>query len=439
MKPGTSIIAISSPPGIAARGLLRISGAHATEVVVPHLSNFNPQKRQSETGRLTIMNLDVPVITFNMPGPKSFTTEDVVELQLPGSHLLLERVMGLLIDSATRRGIPLREAGPGEFTYRAWFHGRLPLDQAEAIAAVIAAQSDEELLAARHAAEGSLHARLEPLASDITRTLGFVEAGIDFSDEEDVVIASVADLTQQLEIAADQLTQAGDAAGGAESADVLPRVVLRGPANAGKSTLFNALLGRPRVVVHDEAGTTRDAIVEPCCLSSDVSVLLVDTPGDESSTFAAANIAELEGDLVLWCAPCDAWQDAPTGALCIGTKRDMTSERPACDLCTCAHESPDIEALAAVVATAVRTASHAPWASRLALSSRQRGLLDRAATSIQAAIDLLAIDPPTGNPTRPSEVAVELRETIHSIGSITGTITPDDVLEVVFASFCVGK
>lgn len=439
MSPSTSIIAISSPPGDAARGLIRLSGQDAKAVVTPHLSDFDPNTRKVIAGRLVIAGIDVPVISFNMPGPASFTTEDIVELQLPGNQLLLKRVMQGLIDSATERGLPLLEAGPGEFTYRAWLHGRLPLDQAEAIAAIIAAQSDQELIAARHVAEGSLHLQLHPVAATLTQTLALIEAGIDFSDEEDVVIASVDQLTQQLRGACDALTNIQQSTTGAESPDVLPRIVLRGPANAGKSTLFNALLGRERVIVHDEAGTTRDAIVEPCLLHNDVSVLLVDTPGDESARLSPAAIAEEESDLVVWCVPCDVWQDPPMPAVRLGTKRDTTHKRPDCDLCISAHEPTDIDAVAAFLSQAVTSLHRSQYASRLALSTRQWGLLDQATERLHDAISLLDLDPPTGSPDRPSEVAAEVRESINHIGHIIGTIAPDDVLGVVFASFCVGK
>jgi tRNA modification GTPase len=209
----------------------------------------------------------------------------------------------------------VRAAGPGEFTARAYLNDKLTLDQAEGIAATIAAESEEQLSAARGLAEGRTGDVYRAWAEELATLLALVEAGIDFSDQEDVVPISPADLARRLDMVARQLEGHLGAAAGREHADALPRVVLAGSANAGKSTLFNALLGRRRAVVSDVAGTTRDVLEEELDLSRDRGgagrVMLVDVAGldaaaggliEESAQLAAQRAIE-SADVILHCDP----------------------------------------------------------------------------------------------------------------------------------------
>jgi tRNA modification GTPase len=433
----STIIAVSSPPGPSAVGLIRLSGGESAAVMAELFEGIDWRTRGVHTTRMAMDAWSLPVVVMLMPGPTSYTTEDVIEVQLPGNPLLLEGVIDRLIESGVARGLAVRRALPGEFTYRAWHHGRLALDRAEAVSSIIAANSTEELAAARHAFEGQTGRTITPIADDLADVLALVEVGIDFSDEEDVVVIPAGTLVSRLSGIAGRLGAHLGAVVGAESMDARPRIVLRGPVNAGKSTLFNALLGSNRVVTHEYAGTTRDAIVEPLLIGVH-DVLLVDTPGDEDAACALATAAEDESDLVVWCSP-SCGTDAPAGVLRVRTKHDLRREEDRDALDLSAFESEDVDRLRVRIADALTLRSMSGAGQRLTVSQRQGGLIERARAAIAGAIDQTADAPPAAGLSRPAETAALLRQALDDLGAITGTIPPDDVLGRVFASFCIGK
>ncbi len=403
------------------------------------MNNVSCDIRGVAPTRLQIESIDLPAIVLSMPAPRSFTTEHVVEIQITGNPLLLQRIVEALIESARTRGLPARHAIAGEFTYRAWCHGRIPLDEAESIASVIAAQSADDLAAARHAMHGAMHTLVQPVSRSIAEILALVESGIDFSDEEDVVMIPVSELRQRLNGCVESLEATGNSTRGDEPPESRPRVVFRGPANAGKSTLFNALLGQTRALVNASRGTTRDAIVESCTLPSGRLILLVDTPGDESTTTLVAAGAQQEADLVVWCAPCNQWVPSPEAALEIATKRDLSELRPTVDLHAHADSLDDLAQLASLIDLALTNEQSSSWSNRLVCTHRQRGLLLDAVARLNAASEVISQDRSTSGPSRPEEIAAELRHALDAIGAITGEVPPDDVLGLVFSSFCVGK
>ncbi len=441
MDTKSTIIAVASPPGRSARGLVRLSGEDVRSVLGPHCCGVDLSQRGIGAARLSIRNWNLPVLCMCMPGPGSYTTQDVVELQLPGNPLLLERVVDELVESGVARGLEVRRALAGEFTFRAWHYGRLSLDQAEGVAAIIAADSDAELDAAQWAFSGGVARDLEPHIEELVCLLARVESGIDFSDEEDVVSITAEDLASSLRI----LTKAlqGDLAAlhGIESNDGVPRVVLRGPANAGKSTLFNALVGRDRVVTDSVGGTTRDAIAEAMSLDG-MSIVLVDTPGDHVTTAEAASTAESEADLVLWCDPSLVSDETPEGVLAIRTKCDLHPGVEGDVLAVCAFDRADLARLRDCMARVLAQRSRCASGTGLAVSLRQRGLIENAIASMTSAHAIASValpDSPTIGLARPAEAASMLREALDHLGAIAGQVPPDDVLDRVFASFCVGK
>src|SRR5690606_10734140 len=222
--------------------------------------------------------LTLPVLLMTFVGPRSYTGEDAAEFLVPGSPVLLERVLARL---ASQPGV--REAAPGEFSARAYLNEKLTLEQAVGVAALLSAQSEAELAAARGLLEGHAGERYRGWSEELATLLALVEAGIDFTDQEDVVAIAPAELASRLKVLLGQIEGALQAAGGAERPALLPRVVLAGAPNAGKSTLFNALLGRRRAVTSDVAGTTRDVLEETLDLAAEIpgggQILLVDLAG----------------------------------------------------------------------------------------------------------------------------------------------------------------
>jgi tRNA modification GTPase len=268
--------------------------------------------------------------------------------------------------------------------------------------------------------------------------LALVEAGIDFADEEDVVAISSGDLQTRLDLMSLKLQSVAESHGGGEPVDGRCRVVLRGPANAGKSTLFNALLGRKRVVTHDAAGTTRDAIVERGSIGGQ-DVLLVDTPGDDGDIVSAsAEDAQHEADIVLWCDPVPR-DSTPLGdrMVFVQTKRDLTPGEADSDVRVCAFDTGDVSRLAAIIAGAIQGRRAAR--GHLSLTHRQQGLAQAARQCMLDAVGIASGDRAESGLTRPAEVAALLRAGLNDLGAITGEIPPDDVLGLVFAGFCVGK
>ena len=222
--------------------------------------------------------LACPCLLIRYDGPRSYTGEDAAEIVVPGNPVLLERIAARLVAEPG-----LREAQPGEFSARAYLNGKMTLAQAEGVAALIAAGTDEQLGAAAELMTGRTGERYRAWADEAANLLALVEAGIDFTDQEDVVPIAPARLAARLDALSAAIRADLGAAAGSERLTDVPRVVLVGPPNAGKSTLFNALLGRARAMVSPVAGTTRDAIVEDLDLSREVAcgplVSLIDLAG----------------------------------------------------------------------------------------------------------------------------------------------------------------
>lgn len=255
MQTGDTIIACATAPGLGARAIVRLSGPGAFEVVDRLCAGrFGNPERIVRAARVRIGGAaNLPCMVARFPGPRSYTGEDVVEISMVGNPTLVER----LIAGAIGAMDGVRMAGPGEFTARAYMNERLTLAQAEGVASLIAAQGADELVEARRLLSGERGDLYREFASEAMTLLALVEAGIDFTDQEDVVAISAADLKGRAAFLASRIEDVLGSAAGGESRSELPRVALAGMPNAGKSTLFNALLGRRRAVVSDEAGTTR--------------------------------------------------------------------------------------------------------------------------------------------------------------------------------------
>ncbi|MFZ2873387.1 MAG: GTPase [Phycisphaerales bacterium] len=427
-----TIIAWASAPGQSHRAVLRLSGSWADISRVLHGAAFPGVSRAT----LRAGGLSLPVLAITWRGPRSYTGQDGADVLIPGNPHLADA----LLRGVTTGGV-IRQASPGEFSARACLAGKLTIEQAEGVAAVIAADGEAELSAARDLSRGVTGARYRAWAGEITRLLALVEAGIDFTDQEDVRAIAPSDLARSC------AAMAGEMLGMLGTPDVgstLPRVVLAGEPNAGKSTLFNALLGRRRAITSPVAGTTRDVLEEPLDLSSDKAgaVVLADMPGledgadalgeAEREAQAAAGDAIRTADLVLWCDPSGRFESAvPAGARAVIRVRTC-ADRGAPgreDLAVCAIDGWHVPALRRAIADAT-------WGSSRGASCA--GLLPRHRAAIAAAARVLA-DVEASPDGEPALVAERLRDAATSIGDLTGRINPDDVLARVFSTFCIGK
>lgn len=465
MSSSDTIIALSTGWAGSPRALVRMSGPEVRALCAELLSDPG-RVGASVASAFACPAMDdssprqefrVPCLVQRWARGKSFTGEDMAELLVPGNPLLVERIVRTI---STRPSV--REAGPGEFSARAYLHGRLSLAQAEAVAGMIAAGSERELQAIGRLMSGELGKELRRYADEVAGMLALVEAGIDFTDQEDVVpiapealAARLARLLAELEVllGSDKARQ---------HVGTAPMVVLAGAPNAGKSTLFNALLGRIRAIASPLAGTTRDALIEPCSLASIVPgtepVLLVDLPGlddalarqaVDAEAQAAARATIQQADVVLWCDPTGRFLPSALPVqlamdqtvIRVRTKADLiladgTSSESSVSVC--ALDGWQLDALRRALAdgafgTADAAASDRPW-----LLPRYRRLLTAVRSALQAA--LAGVPEPTARSlTRPELIAGDLRLALNALGDLAGDISPDDIIGRIFATFCVGK
>lgn len=447
-----TIVAVASPPGRSARALIRLSGPSTFPLLSAVLAA--PPASRAAPARLRLgAGLELPLLLLTFRAPSSYTGEDAAELCFPGNPSLVSRVLDLLVSTRLAR-----HAEPGEFSARAYLRGKLTLEQAEGIAATISAENADQLTAASSLLSGGTGARYRDWADEITSVLALVEAGIDFTDQEDVVAISPERAHRRLS----ELSRAIDRdLGGrtpAELRSALPVVALTGAPNAGKSTLFNALLAKRRAIASPTPGTTRDALREPLDLSHDApaagTVLLVDTPGIGESAPAAspsdagaqsmATSTLADADLILHCDPTARFAPlaaAPAGipVLRVITKADIAarSADPAA-IPVCALDGWNLPKLRHDIAACVHSARSAGAA---ALLPRHRRALTACLSALEQAIIVAQpADPPRNVHLRdPELLADHLRTALDHIAELVGRTSPDDILARVFSSFCVGK
>ncbi len=473
MNPGDTIVACATPPGRSACALVRISGAGARAIARERLgievweACARPCELRLWRARVAGREIEqsLPVRVIVSVGPRSYTGEDSLEIILPGNPALIERVIDALCGDAG-----VRRAGPGEFSARAYLNGKLTVERAEGVAASIGAGSEAELEAARRAMRGADAAAWSAWTDETATLLALVEAGIDFTDQEDVVAIATPALRDRAGVLADEI--AGFLGGERATAEArhIARVVLAGRPNAGKSTLFNALVGRRRAVVWDQPGTTRDVLVERVDLSrmtpGGPEIELVDIAGLEAAGDGAVQgaieqemqrraIGAIEGaDVVVWCDPEGRFEGVGIGGelsegrgtpVHVRTMADRVSARggaggdvgrefadvtPVCGL-----DGWNIDAVAGRIAEAVAVSgsARATGVGR-ALVARHRRALAEAEGILRGVVEGLK-----DGSRDDAAVASDLRSALDSLGSITGRLSPDEVMGLIFARFCVGK
>lgn len=447
-----TIAAIASASGSAARGILRLSGPQAIEIAAAGFrlgdgGRLTPSRfAEGHDGewRLAEIARGVPCYLMLWPDERSYTRQPVAELHLPGSPPILEAALADLC----RRGARLAE--PGEFTLRAFLHGRLDLTQAEAVLGVIDAKGESELRGALRQLAGGLARPLDQLRNRLLDLLAHLEAGLDFVDE-DIEFISAEELRQQLtaigkEIDSILLQTAGRAAGAA-----LPRVVLRGRPNTGKSSLLNALAGRRVALVAEIAGTTRDYLSADI-RDGEIAFQAIDTagietpplaPGPESDAQIHAREQAAEAALELFCLeaarPLEDWERAQLEAgsawprLIVVTKIDqgMQVRPPREAILTSSFTGEGIGSLRQRIGEIMEQQSHRESGVVAATATRCRTSLEAAGSAICRALDAIEGGEEL--------VASELRLALEELGMVVGTVYTDDVLDRIFSRFCIGK
>ena len=456
-----TIAALASPPGSAARGIVRLSGDDVRGVLAgwfePHDQDGWQSSRMAavHAGALNLpgVRTAIPVEVHLWPNRRSYTGQPIAELHLPGSPPLLEAVLA----EAHRRGA--RPARPGEFTLRAFLAGRLDLLQAEAVLGVIDAHDHTELQAALAQLAGGLSGRLAELRRDLLELLADLEAGLDFI-EEDIEFVGRCELMGRIALARqfveDLLQQSSDRMQSRARA----KVVLAGLPNAGKSTLFNRLARSESALVSPSEGTTRDFLSAPIDWQG-LSFDLIDTAGWELNSTGIAQSAQhhragqlRDADVLLWCssATLDAAQhdlDEELFSQAEAQSRCVLRVTTQIDRIESASAVPVLAdpALAISAVTGARlddlaeqlrsrlAASRGPSRQWLGMTAaRCRESLEAVAASLARAEEAAA-----SNATGDELLAIDLREALDHLGRILGAVYTDDILDRVFSKFCIGK
>jgi len=449
-----TIVAISSARGRALRSLIRLSGTKAFETAAT-LGVTPPDGPV----RIVLPPLGiVPGLASFFPEGHSFTGEATVELLVVGNPFIADSIVDA---AAACNGV--RQAQPGEFSARAFLNGRLTLEAAEGVAALIGATQTSHLAAAARLLSGEVGRDFCAWAEAVASLLALTEAGIDFTDAEDVVAITPTRFLERAGTLAAAMRSALATPASTLASAVLPRVVLLGAPNAGKSTLFNALLGRDRVITSPIAGTTRDVIEEELSLADVAplagSVLLADLPGlDEQPTGEVGRSAQhaaldalRRADAVLWCHPSGhfkteelANRGMPELAARLIRVRTFADQPAPATLPTaiadavsvCGLDGFGLATLKRAIADAVAI-SPADAASIIVPRHRRAAAL--ALHGLDAALALAASEPDQSRWNHPELAANELRSALDACEELTGRISPDDILGRVFSTFCIGK
>jgi tRNA modification GTPase len=439
--PQDTIVALSSAPGPGARAIVRLSGPQAL-VVVAHFfqgnSPLDPDQRHCYAGQLILPELHspLPADVYVWPAPRTYTGQVLVEVHALASPPLVELFLGHCLSAGARA------AQPGEFTLRAFLAGKLDLTRAEAVLAVIEADSRAELTQALAQLAGGVTRPLQELRQDLLDLLADVEAGLDFSDV-DISFVQQRELLQRVTRGLALITGLRQQLDRRAVTETVFRVVLAGRPNAGKSSLFNAL-GQGRALVSHEPGTTRDYLVQRLDLDG-LAVDLVDTAGWQTARNGLEGQAQELGqeqlnraDLVLLCVAAGQATEEQRQELAARTGTETMIVLTKCDVQQATE--PHLATSAATgqglsqLRTLLREQAQAQTQPALAPSlSRCRGHVDTCLKHLRLAHQLVLEDDP------PELLALELRGALEQLGAMVGAIYTEDLLDRIFSRFCIGK
>ncbi|MCO5064199.1 MAG: tRNA uridine-5-carboxymethylaminomethyl(34) synthesis GTPase MnmE [Rhizobiaceae bacterium] len=429
-----TIFALSSGPTPAGIAVIRLSGP-GTTATVKALFGRLPQERVASYGSFCGAEggrIDSGLAVY-FPGPQSFTGEDVAEFHLHGSRAVVAR---MLAELARRPG--LRSAEQGEFARRAFLNGKIDLTAAEALADLIEADTEAQRRFALLNSGGGQRKLYEDWRSQLIGARALLEAELDFSDQEDVPGSVSHRVREELAGLARSIETHLEGFGRAEILRDGFDVVIVGPPNAGKSSLLNALARRDVALVSDEPGTTRD-LIEVALDLDGMKVRLTDTAGIregagkvEALGIERARARARDADLVLQLHDLSSGTavERIPGALLVGSKLDLGVPVLGADICISAATGAGLLELLDEIAARARDAV-GNVADILPARSRHVELLERSLSSIREAME--------GFDGQTELQAEALRRASMDIGRITGQVDVEDILDVIFSRFCIGK
>ena len=474
-----TIVAIATPPGRGGIGVVRIAGSDALSIAEPMLRLKHPiEPGRATFGELiepatnnvgtadpgrplerssTAERIDEVVVTY-FQKPHSYTTDDIIEISAHGSPVVLRHVVELCL----ARGARLAE--PGEFTMRAFLNGRIDLTQAEAVRDLIDSQTLFQAKVAAQQLEGALSKRLKPIKQKLVELIALLEAGIDFA-EDDVSVAADATILDHIAAVRTPLEQLAASFHYGHIVHEGLTLAIVGRPNVGKSSLFNCLVERERAIVTAQPGTTRDLVSETVAIGG-IPVQLVDTAGirralDEAESIGIRKSMEAlaDADLVLVVLDASQSPSAEDEELLRQVEgRPAIVAENKCDLQGRCRDGclarPDRAEPGSVSSTTIRTSAlsgegiselrsailkYAGGEARGQMEAgfltnvRHQGLVAGSLAALGAAFNAVAARVPH------EMLLLDLYNALRPLDEITGATTTDDILNLIFGTFCIGK
>ena len=451
-----TIVALATPPGVGAIGVIRLSGPEAISIADAIFKGKKLADQPSHTlhfGKIISGATTIDEVVISLyKNPKSYTGEDVIEISCHGSDYVIQQIISLCIQNGARM------AKPGEFTQRAFLNGKLDLTQAEAVADLIASQSQASHHSAMHNLRGGFSEELKQMRDELIKFSALIELELDFS-EEDVEFADRVQLNSLL----NELTRSvGKLLQSFKLGNVVKNgisVAIIGKPNAGKSTLLNALLNEERAIVSDIAGTTRDTIEETLNING-ILFRLIDTAGIREHTsdiietigIGRSLQAMKQADVVVYIFDIaeNTIEDISTHIadfskeqskyLLVANKIDQADGMKIAKLKELFKELLPISAKNKEYIDLIKNAL---YVLSIGENMQLEGTIitnARHFSSLQLVMDAL-VDIKNGMQERISGdlLSLDIRRCLHYIGEITGEITTEDKLDYIFSKFCIGK
>ncbi len=442
------IFALATPFAPSALAVIRISGPGCIEAFSPYFSRsealFGSESHSLLHGILrTEEGEDIDEVVLSVfRGSRGYTGEESLEISCHGSLFGIEMILDLLASAG------MRKAEPGEFTYRAFSHGKIDLTRSEAVMEIVHSHSRQAHSLALHRLEGALFTRINDIKERLLRAMSSIEVQLDYAED---------DFSDEVEVPTDELTAAlGDIESLLDTYRVGKiyrdgvKIVLAGPTNAGKSTLFNLLMKSERSIVSDTHGTTRD-FIEGQSVIGGIPALLFDTAGLRTSS----DQIEMEGvrrsrylvensDVILLLVDADEAEvqlsehlDVMEDERCIVVynKVDTTKRSiPEDVIALSAKTGAGFARLEKEILSRIGKGVALGGGDEVIIESRrQSDELARAADALKRALASEAEEQPL------DVLAVDLHEALEAIGNLTGEVTSSDILDTIFSGFCVGK
>jgi tRNA modification GTPase len=475
-----TIVAIATPPGRGGLGVVRLAGPEAKAIALPMLRlkrNLEPGgavfgelveveaggagaaaggEPTLQAGRADPVTVEPPrdrqrideVVVTYFAKPHSYTTDDIVEISAHGSPV----VLGHIVELALARGARLAE--PGEFTMRAFLNGRIDLTQAEAVRDLIESQTLYQAKVASQQLEGAVSRRVQPIKQNLVGLVAALEAGIDFA-EDDVSVVPAPQILERISAVLAPLQELARSFAYGKIVHQGLTLAIVGRPNVGKSSLFNRLVERERSIVTSAPGTTRDLVSETVAIGG-IPVELVDTAGirgalDEAESIGVRKSMEAlsDADLVLVVvdaslpmAPEDHQllaQVAERPAILVENKADLASFETAALVSslervrTSALTGEGIPELRAEIFRHIGGEPGAQAETGFLTNLRHQELVARSTAALDAARTAV------GNKIPHEMLLMDLYNALHPLDEITGATTTDDILSLIFSTFCIGK